>query len=174
MKNFLDPRCLAVSGRHVVDGGREPPYKNLAFARANVLSYSRLLWQRCYTQVDVRSETIRKSTAPTRRSGAPRSSASACGTRAPRSRTRNSLCFRIERGKRADEYMVFDPAAWILRRLDIHGGLDKRRMSTVGFGHRLFQYLHNVVGHYHRSRFVCLYPAYMVLLWYHAASGSTT
>lgn len=168
MKNFLDPNCLAVSGRHVVEGGREPPYKNMAFARANVLSYSRMMWQRCYTQVDVRSDkilNIHGTNSAIRRSALERFGMWDTCTSIE---DENSLCFRIQRGKRAGEFLVFDPDAWILRRLNIHGGLDKRRMSTVGFGRRLFQFLHDVIGHYHRGRFVCLYPVYMVLLWYHA------
>jgi len=168
MKNFLDPRCLAVSGRHVVEGGREPPYKNMAFAKANVLTYSWMQWQRCYTQVDVRSDkilNIHGTNSAIRRSVLERFGMWDTCTSIE---DENSLCFRIQRGKRSDEFMVFDPDAWILRRLDIHGGLAKRKMSTIGFGRRLFQFLHNVIGHYHRARFVCLYPAYMVLLWYHA------
>ena len=168
MTNFRDPKCLAVSGRHVVEGGREPPYKNMEFARANVLSYSAMLWQRCYTQVDVRSDrilNIHGTNSAIRRSALERFGMWDTCTSIE---DENSLCFRIQRGKRDDEYMVFDPDAWILRRLDIQGGLDKRKMSTVAFGRRLFEYLHNVVGHYHAIRFVALYPVYMILLWYHA------
>jgi glycosyltransferase involved in cell wall biosynthesis len=168
MQNFLDPRCLAVSGRHIVEGGREPPYKNMEFARANVLTYSWMQWQRCYTQVDVRSDkilNIHGTNSAIRRSVLERFGMWDTCTSIE---DENSLCFRIQRGKRPDEFMVFDPEAWILRRLDIHGGLAKRKMSTAGFARRLFHFLHNVIGHYHRARFVCLYPAYMVLLWYHA------
>jgi glycosyltransferase involved in cell wall biosynthesis len=168
MKNFDDPKCLAVSGRHVVEGAKEPFYKNMEFARQNVLSYSWLHWQRCFTQLDIRSDkilNIHGTNSAIRRSALERFGMwDTCTT----IEDENSLCFRIQRGKRDDEYMVFDPEAWILRRLDIGGGLDKRKMSTVGFGRRLFEFLHNVVGHYHRSRFVTLYPAYMILLWYHA------
>ena len=167
MRNFDDPRCLAVTGRHQVEGQVGPPYANMARARARVLSYSALMWQRCYTQVDIRSErilNIHGTNSAIRRSSLERFGMwDTCTT----IEDENSLCYRIQRGKRADEYMVFDPEAWILRRLDIAGGLDKRAMSSVGFGRRLFHYLHNVVGHYHRARFLALYPAYVALLWFH-------
>jgi hypothetical protein len=70
------------------------------------------------------------------------------------------------RGKEPDEYLVFDPDAAILRRLDIDGGLDKRRMSAAGYGARIFKFFHNIVAHYHTGRFIALYPAYMGLLWW--------
>lgn len=169
MKNFEDPRCLAVTGRHVVEGGKSPPYRDMDFARRNVLSYSPLRWQRCYTQVDVRSEKILNihgtNSAIRRRTLERFGMWDTCTS----IEDENSLCYRIQRGKRADEYMVFDPQAWILRRLDISGGLDKRAMSTVTFGRKLFHYLHNVIGHYHRARFLAAYPAYLAMLWYHVA-----
>jgi len=142
MKNFLDPRCLAVSGRHVVEGGREPPYKNMEFAKANVLTYSWMQWQRCYTQVDVRSEqilNIHGTNSAIRRSVLERFGMWDTCTSIE---DENSLCFRIQRGKRPDEYMVFDPDAWILRRLDIHGGPSQAQDVHRRFGRRLFQFLH--------------------------------
>lgn len=167
MKNFEDPRCLAVTGRHVVEGQTGDPYGNMERARKNVLSYSWLYWQRCYTQVDIRSEkilNIHGTNSAIRRTVLERFGMwDTCTT----IEDENSLCYRIQAGKRPDEYMVFDPEAWILRRLDIEGGLDKRAMSSVNFGRRLFAYLHNVPGHYHKARFLALYPAYMALLWFH-------
>lgn len=165
-RSFADPRCLAVSGRHVVEGGKQPPYANMARARRKVMSYTWLKWQRCYTQVDTRCdrvEGVHGTNAMIRRSALERFGLwdTCCQIE-----DENSLCFRMLAGKRADEFLVFDPAATIRRRLDIGGGLDKRGMSTFGFGRRLFHYLHNVVGHYHRARFLALYPAYAVLLWF--------
>jgi glycosyltransferase involved in cell wall biosynthesis len=164
--NFIDDRCLAVTGRQIVQGGKQPPYRNMIAARRKVMSYSWLMWQRCYTQVDQRCERvegIHGTNAAIRRSTLERFGLwdTCCEIE-----DESSLCFRILRGKGVDEYLMFDPTAVIVRRTDIPGGLDKRGTTTVRFGQRMFTYLHNIVGHYHRGRFVLLYPAYMLLLWY--------
>jgi hypothetical protein len=78
----------------------------------------------------------------------------------------SSFCYRVNAGKRPDEYMVFDPEAAILRRLDIDGGLDKRGMTARTYGRRVFLFFHNVVAHYHTARVVLLYPAYVWLLFW--------
>ncbi len=166
MANFTDPHCLAVTGRHIVEGGAEPPYVNMKAARRRVLSYSPLMWQRCFTRIDSRSQTIENihgTNSAIRRSALERFGMWDTCTKIE---DENSFCYRMLRGKADDEYMVFDPEAAILRRLDIDGGLDKRQMSAVGYGRRIFEFLHNIVAHYHRARFIGLYPAYVTLLWW--------
>ncbi len=165
MKNFHDPKCLAVTGRHLA-GEKQPPYRFMRWAQKRVLSYSPLMWQRCCTRVDVRSQSIQNlhgTNSAIRRSVLQRFGMwDPCTT----IEDENSLCFRILRGKSVDEYMVFDPEATIHRRLDIDGGLDKRQMTTSEYAHRIFVFLHNIIGHYHRTRFLALYPAYIGLLWW--------
>jgi glycosyltransferase involved in cell wall biosynthesis len=166
MKNFDDPKCLAVTGRHIMEGGKNPPYANMKRAEEQVLSYSFLMWQRCYTRVDVRREgidNIHGTNSAIRRSALERFGLWDTCTRIE---DESSLCYRILAGKDPDEYMVFDPDAAIVRRLDIEGGLDKRQMTATGYGKRIFQFFHNVVAHYHTARFLLLYPAYIYLLWY--------
>jgi len=166
MKNFDDPKCLAVTGRHIVEGGKEPPYADMAAARRKVLTYNALMWQRCYTRVDTRSETIENvhgTNSAIRRSTLERFGMWDTCTKIE---DESSFCYRVLAGKEPDEYMVFDPDAGIVRRLDIEGGLDKRQMSAFGYGRRIFQFFHNVVAHYHTARFIALYPAYVYLLWY--------
>ncbi|HEX4346317.1 MAG TPA: glycosyltransferase family 2 protein, partial [Vicinamibacterales bacterium] len=58
MRNFDDPKCLGASGRHVVPGGRQPPYLAMQYARRSVLSYSFLKWPRTYVRVDTRSPSV--------------------------------------------------------------------------------------------------------------------
>jgi len=166
MRNFEDPRCLAVTGRHIVEGGSEPPYANMKAAERNVLTYSFLMWQRCFTRVEVRSETIENihgTNSAIRRSALERFGMWDTCTKIE---DESSLCYRMLAGKADDEYMVFDPDAAIVRRLDIDGGLDKRQMSAVGYGARIFEFFHNIVAHYHTARFLLFYPAYVWLLWW--------
>jgi hypothetical protein len=77
-----------------------------------------------------------------------------------------SLCYRVARGKRPDEYLVFDPEARMIRRLGVPGGMDKRQLSPYRYGSKLFVFFHDIVGHYFPARFVLLYPAYFVFLAY--------
>jgi hypothetical protein len=76
-----------------------------------------------------------------------------------------SFNYRLRARKRPDEYLLYDPDALILRRFDVPGGMDKRYMPVTALGERLFEFLHNIIGHYFKIRFVLLYPAYMVLLY---------
>ncbi|HUH03846.1 MAG TPA: glycosyltransferase [Kofleriaceae bacterium] len=166
MKNFEDPKCLAVTGRHIVEGGKQPPYANMGKAERQVLSYSWLMWQRCYTRIETRSESIENvhgTNTAIRRAVFERFGMWDTCTRIE---DESSFCYRVLRGKDPDEYMVFDPEASIVRRLDIEGGLDKRQMTAAGYGQRIFQFFHNIVAHYHPGRFVLLYPAYVWLLWW--------
>ncbi|HKE14408.1 MAG TPA: glycosyltransferase family 2 protein [Kofleriaceae bacterium] len=160
LANFEDPRCLAVSGRHIVEGGPNPPYVNMERARRKVLSYSPLMWQRCYARSDVRSEKIENLMGGN--SAFRRSVFERCGLwdTFTRCENENSFCFRLRRAMRPGEYLVFDPEASMIRRLDIEGGMDKRQLGVLEFGWRMFEYFHKVIGYYYRPRFLALYPLY--------------
>ncbi|MCC7417042.1 MAG: glycosyltransferase family 2 protein [Acidobacteria bacterium] len=164
MRNFEDPLCLAVTGRQIHPGGREPPYWNMARARRLVLTYTPLMWQRCFVRGDTRStraQNILGTNASVRRSALERFGFWDTCTRVE---DEASFCFRLLAGKKPEEYLVFDPEAPIVRRLDVVGGLDKRRMRTGEYGRALFEFFHNIIAHYYPVRFVLLYPCYVVLL----------
>jgi hypothetical protein len=78
-----------------------------------------------------------------------------------------SLAYRIDAGKRDDEYLLFDPDVRMLRRLDVPGGMAKRTLSGPAYAKRVFAFVHNIIGHYFPVRFVALYPAYFFLCTYH-------
>jgi glycosyltransferase involved in cell wall biosynthesis len=162
-RNFDDPACLAVTGRLVVPGGREPPYADMARARARILTFGPLKWQRVYARADIRTrcESAMGGNAAWRRSTLARFG---LWDECTPIEDEPSLCYRVQAGKRAEEYFLFDPEARMIRRLDIPGGMDKRRLSAAGYGHKVFTFLHNVVGHYFPLRFVALYPAYVGLV----------
>lgn len=165
MRNYDDPLCLAVTGRHIFPESA-PPYPNMVRARRLVLTYSPLMWQRAYARVDTRSTRVQSmlgTNSSVRRSAIERFG---LWDECTRVEDEASFCFRMLAGKWKDEYLVFDPEAAILRRLDIRGGLDKRSMTTGEYGAAVFEFLHNIVGHYHTKRFVLLYPCYVALLAY--------
>jgi glycosyltransferase involved in cell wall biosynthesis len=164
VRNYEDPRCLAVTGRLIVPGGREPPYWNMERARRLVLTYTPLMWPRCYTRTDRRStrcQNMLGSNASVRRSAIERFG---LWDECTRVEDEASFCYRMLAGKTKEEYLVFDPDAAIVRRLDIPGGLDKRTMTMGEYGRAVFDFFHNIVAHYYPVRFVLLYPGYVAML----------
>jgi glycosyltransferase involved in cell wall biosynthesis len=161
--NFADPRCLGATGRFVDDA---PAYRNLARARRQVLSFNALKWQRVYARTDQRKhvESLMGGNA-----AIPRATLERFGLwdECTPIEDEPSLAYRIEAGKRADEYLVFDPAPAMIRRLDVPGGMAKRTMSGPVYAKRVFTFLHNIVGHYFPVRFALLYPAYVYFVAYH-------
>ena len=162
--NFRDPNCLGVTGQFV-----EPtaaPYVNLERARRSVLSFNALKWQRVYARTDLkkRVESLMGGNA-----AIPRTTLERFGLwdECTPIEDEPSLAFRIAAGKRADEYLLFDPAVQMIRRLDVPGGMAKRTLSGPAYARRVFTFLHNIIGHYFPARFVLLYPAYFFLAVYH-------
>jgi glycosyltransferase involved in cell wall biosynthesis len=163
IRNLDDPLCLAVTGRFLVEGGSDPPYRDMERARRNVLTFNWLRWQRVYARVDVRArvDSAMGSNAAWRRAALARFG---LWDECTPVEDEPSLCYRVQRGKRPDEYLVFDPDARMIRRLDVPGGMDKRRLSPWGYAGKLFRFFHDVVAHYFPVRFALLYPAYVLLL----------
>lgn len=165
VRNFDDPKCLGVSGRHILEGGANPPYANMERARRRVLSYSWLMWQRCYPCVDQRSEKIQNmmgGNSAFRRSVFERAG---LWDTFPRCENENSLFFRLRPRMAPGEYLVFDPEVIMIRRLGIEGGMGKRQCGVFEVGWRTFEYFHKVIGYYHPARFVALYPLYFALFF---------
>jgi len=161
--NFADPACLGVTGRFVDDG---PPYVNMARARRQVLSFNLLKWQRVYTRTDRRKrvESLMGGNVAIRRFTLERFG---LWDECTPIEDEPSLAYRINAGKRVDEYMLFDPAPTMIRRLDVPGGMAKRTLSGPAYAKRVFAFLHNIVGHYFPIRFALLYPLYLYLVAYH-------
>jgi glycosyltransferase involved in cell wall biosynthesis len=165
-KNFADPRCLAATGRFVLEGGKDPPYADMDKARARVLTFNALRWQRVYARSDRRSEKCDSAmggNAAWRRAALERFG---LWDECTPIEDEPSLCYRVAREKAPGEYLAFDPAPAMIRRRGIPGGMDKRQLGVAEYGWRLFQFFHNIVGHYFPARFALLYPAYVCFLAY--------
>jgi glycosyltransferase involved in cell wall biosynthesis len=161
--NFVDPACLGATGRFVDDG---PPYVNMARAHRQVLSFNLLKWQRVYARTDQRKrvESVMGGNVAIRRFTLERFG---LWDECTPIEDEPSLAYRINAGKHHDEYLLFDPAPRMIRRLDVPGGMAKRTMSGPVYAKRVFTFLHNIVGHYFPIRFVLLYPAYIYFVAYH-------
>ena len=165
VRNFDDPLCLAVTGRQQVQGEPPPSERALERARRDVLSFVPvLMWQRVMARADRRKRvaSVLGGNVAIRRSAIERFG---LWDECTPIEDELSFCFRLHAGKRPDEYLLFDPEAVMIRRLDIPGGMNKRTMSPERFTSKLFTYFHNIVGHYYPVRFVALYPAYYVLAY---------
>jgi glycosyltransferase involved in cell wall biosynthesis len=164
--NFADGKCLGVTGRFL-DEGDQKPYANPARARRNVLSFNVLKWQRVYARTDVkkRVESLMGGNA-----AIPRTTLERFGLwdECTPIEDEPSLAYRINAGKRDDEYLLFDPAVQMIRRLDVPGGMAKRTLSGPRYAKRVFTFLHNIVAHYFPVRFWLLYPAYIYFVAFHA------
>jgi glycosyltransferase involved in cell wall biosynthesis len=162
--NYADPLCMAVNGRAVVAGDRQPPYRNMAWAEKNVMSLSWLGWQRPYSKVNVRKrvQSVVGGNASIRREALVRAG---LWDECTPVEDEVSFAFRLQRSLRPGEYILFDPSCVMQRRLDIPGGMDKRYRSLLATARQHFQFLHRIVGHYRPWRYRLLQPAYWVLLW---------
>jgi GT2 family glycosyltransferase len=57
-----------------------------------------------------------------------------------------SLGIRVKQGLPADEYIAFDPTARLRRRMDLGGGLAKRKAGAPGFYRRMMKFVHHILG----------------------------
>ncbi|HWU91612.1 MAG TPA: glycosyltransferase [Kofleriaceae bacterium] len=173
--NFSDPRCLGATGRHLLEGAdaATPPYKNMEKARRQVLSFNLLKWQRVWVCSDRRTEveSLHGTNSAIRRSTVERFG---LWDECTPIEDEPSIAYRINAGKRPDEYLVFDPEPRIIRRLDEPGGMGKRSLSAPAYAQRVFTFLHNIVGHYFPVRFALLYPLYVVLTAHRATDWILT
>ena len=162
--NFADPKCLGVTGQFVEPNAA--PYVNLERARRDVLSFNKLMWQRVFARTDQKK---RVQSLMGGNAAIPRKTLERFGLwdECTPIEDEPSLAYRINAGKAADEYMLFDPDVKMIRRLDVPGGMGKRTMSGPFYAKRVFTFLHNIIGHYFPVRFVLLYPAYIYLCIYH-------
>jgi glycosyltransferase involved in cell wall biosynthesis len=166
LRNFDDPNCIGVGGRHILENGPVPPYANMARARRQVLSYSPLMWQRCFPRTDRRSDKIQNlmgGNSAVRRSVFERFGLWDAFIRCE---NENSLWFRIRNRLAPGEYLVFDPEAAMIRRLHVEGGMAKRTIGVFGFGWAMFEYFHKIIGYYYPRRFAALYPVYFLFFFW--------
>jgi glycosyltransferase involved in cell wall biosynthesis len=164
LANFADPMCLGVTGRSLVEGGKEPPYRWMKRAEAKVMSMNWLGWQSPYARVNVRKQvdTVHGGNVSLRRSAIERAG---LWDECTPIEDELSFNYRLRARLRPGEYLVFDPQATMLRRFDVPGGMDKRYQPVTRFGRRVFTFMHNIQAHYLPVRFRLLYPAYAALLF---------
>ncbi len=161
-RHYRDANCLGVSGRHVHRLDEDVPYRWRERARRRCLRFSpwlRLPWT--YVRLDRPKRPVDQlhgTNASVRRSAVKRFGG--WDEDAP-IEDEASFCYRLQRFKRPEEYLCFDPEPVVLRRLDLPGGLNKRFLTARDYFRRLLDFVHRVVARYHRCRVALLYPLYL-------------
>lgn len=165
---FADPNCLGVTCRHLW-GDREdihPAYRALAASRC--MRFSPVLkLPRTYPRYDAHVapvDYVHGSGGAYRRTVFARFGVWDTDTPIE---DETSLGIRVSRGLADGEYLCFDPRPRLRRRLDLDGGLNKRRMSPRRFFARFMRFVHAILGRYYPKRVRLLYPAYAFfgLIW---------
>lgn len=167
--NFQDPDCLGVTGRQVEKLGENPPYTRPGRSYRRFLTYSRWLRlpivQARQNRRKVGTQVLHGTNSSIRRDALVRFG---LWDETVRLDDEASFCYRLARGKRPDEYLVFDPTPVVIRRKGVAGGLAKRHLQTDQYMTEMLVFMHRVVGRYHTMRFVGLYVFYIL-----AAVGRT-
>jgi glycosyltransferase involved in cell wall biosynthesis len=162
VRNFDDPRCMAVSGRQVssLTDVRAPTARPRDLRMC--LRYSPLRMPRGRMRHGSRIEGVTQvagGNAAIRRSAIER----AGGWDPEDDHDEDSFAFRFAKVKRAGEYFAYDPLATMWRRLDAPGGLARRKQSVAERVRAELRYSHRVVRKYYPGRFHALYPCYVTL-----------
>jgi glycosyltransferase involved in cell wall biosynthesis len=73
-----------------------------------------------------------------------------------------SLGIRVGRGLTGGERIAFDPRPRLRRRMDVDGGLAKRKLTPARFYARFMTFVHHILGRYYPTRLRALYPLYVL------------
>ncbi len=164
VRAYEDPSCLGVSGRHIHNDEPVHRYSPVLALVTRTLSYDPILKiPLTYVQHDRRRlpvYAVHGTNASIRRSACERFGGWDTDTAIE---DEVSFCLRALRHKRADEYFAYDPRPILLRNRDIRGGLDKRHMSAGVYLRKYLQFVHRILGRYHRWRVILLYPLYLAV-----------
>lgn len=158
--NFVDPWCVAVTGREVATAGAPPTPPRRGELR-RCLSYGPLGFPRAHTRHGVRLRgvtALQGGNTAIRREAILRAGG---WDEDVTSHDENSFDFRFARVRRPGEHFVYDPRPAIVRRRDITGGLGRRQADLATLLGYDVDYVHRVIGRYRPWRLRALYPLYL-------------
>ena len=160
---YADPLLVGATARHVRAEGEACPYPAPVrlFAQQKALGYSLLKTPYTYARLDRRVDGVgwlHGTNASVRREVALR--AGLWDTHV-RTQDEHSFAFKLRRVLKPGEYLAFLPHPPVLRRMDVAGGMEKRRVDVRRELQNHLTFAHAVVGRYHPQRLRWLYPAYL-------------
>lgn len=172
--NYTNPLCVAVVGREVPHEAADPTPHNKLWNYLSCLRYSPFL----KLPIALNRHTRRIEGVDSIKGGGTSIRRAVLERVGPWEEQFDDLSheeqyfdFKFQRLRRPGEHYVYDPAAAIVRRLDIPGGMDRR---TTPAEHVLFEelyYSHKIVRRFFPVRFYTYYLAYVgahvmrALLW---------
>ena len=169
---YADPHVVGATGRHVRQPGEACPYPAFLrpFVRRRCLRYSFLKTPYTYARFDERVDGVdwlHGTNASLRREVALRA-----GLWDPDVRTQDehSFAFKLHRVLHPAEHLVFIPYPPVLRRLDVEGGMGKRRVTVERELRNHLTFAHRIVGRYFPRRLRALYPLYPGWAWLRTVS----
>ncbi|HEY5565367.1 MAG TPA: glycosyltransferase [Rhodothermia bacterium] len=168
---YDDPSLVGLTGRHVQSVGEKMPYIRFLrpFIRKRCMRYSFLKTAYTYARFDEdvdNVEWLHGTNSSFRREIVERAG---LWDTTVTTQDEHSFAFRLHDVLLSNEYLAFRVAPAIIRRLDIPGGMAKRRARLESELASHLGFVFRVVGAYYPVRFRLLFPLY--LLW---AAGRTT
>ena len=166
-KNYIDPHCIGVSGRHIHQLNEVSRYNDIkggvdhAYKRCLTISF--MGRGRVFTGINIIKkpvEWLHGNNCSIRKScifnlGGWYPYIQGLGEE-------HSLYFKFQKVKRPGEYLMFDPKPIVLRKFDLPGGVGVRIISLHALLVHRMQYYHWVIGQYFPVRFYGLYPIFML------------
>lgn len=162
-KNYADPFCIGVSGRHIHQPNEKSRYKDAQRAYKRCLTISFFFKGRVFTGINElkkpvqwlhgNNSSIRKSYI-IKLGGWYPYVVSDCEEHSP--------YFKFQKVKQPGEYLMFDPQPIVLRRFDIPGGVERRTISLHTLLVHRMKFYHWVISTHFPVRFYGLYPFFMI------------
>ena len=162
-KNYKDPACIGVGGKHIHSIGEKNRYKDNQKAYDRCLSLSFLLHGRVFTGINKVKKpvewlhgnncSIRKNTIIKLGGWYPFIDGAG---------EEHSLFYKFQNKKISNEYLMFNPEPTVYRRFNIAGGVARRSVNLRTLLIHRMQYYHWVISTHFPIRFYCLYPIFML------------
>ena len=173
-KNYIDPLCIGVSGRHIHQLNEVSRYNNIkggvdhAYERCLTISF--MGRGRVFTGINnVKKpvEWLHGNNCSIRKScilnlGGWYPYIQGLGEE-------HSLYFKFQKKKKLGEYLMFDPQPIVLRKFDMPGGVGVRIIPLHNLLVHRMQYYHWVIGDYFPLRFYGLYFIFMLYGFHQSA-----
>ena len=173
-KNYIDPLCIGVSGRHIHQLNEVSRYNDIkggvdhAYKRCLTISF--MGRGRVFTGINnVKKpvEWLHGNNCSIRKScilnlGGWYPYIQGLGEE-------HSLYFKFQKKKKLGEYLMFDPQPVVLRKFDMPGGVGVRIIPLHNLLVHRMQYYHWVIGDYFPLRFYGLYFIFMLYGFHQSA-----
>ena len=173
-KNYIDPLCIGVSGRHIHQLNEVSRYNDIKggvdHAYRCCLTISFMGRGRVFTGINTVKKpvewlhgnncSIRKSCILNLGGWYPYIQGLG---------EEHSLYFKFQKEKKPGEYLMFDPQPIVLRRFDMPGGVGVRIIPLHNLLVHRMQYYHWVIGDYFPLRFYGLYFIFMLYGFHQSA-----